>query len=71
MLNFTKIDRANPVKRGVMERIKDFKEVYTEREFLFGMIKWWELASSEKISNNLHIKTDVEIKDIYINGKKI
>jgi len=29
MLNFTKIDRANPVKRGVMERIKDFKEVYT------------------------------------------
>ena len=29
MLNFTKIDRANPVKRGVMERIKDFREVYT------------------------------------------
>jgi len=29
MLNFTKIDRANPVKRGVMERIKDFDEVYT------------------------------------------
>ena len=29
MLNFTKIDRANPVKRGVMERIKDFYEVYT------------------------------------------
>ena len=29
MLNFTKIDRANPLKRGVMERIKDFKEVYT------------------------------------------
>lgn len=29
MLNFTKVDRANPLKRGVMERIKDFKEVYT------------------------------------------
>ncbi|MEA3498221.1 MAG: glutamate synthase subunit beta [Campylobacterota bacterium] len=29
MLNFTKIDRANPIKRGVMERIKDFDEVYT------------------------------------------
>jgi len=29
MLNFTKIDRVNPVKRGVMERIKDFDEVYT------------------------------------------
>ena len=29
MLNFTKIDRANPIKRGVMERIKDFREVYT------------------------------------------
>ncbi len=29
MLNFTKIDRANPIKRGVMERIKDFNEVYT------------------------------------------
>jgi glutamate synthase (NADPH/NADH) small chain len=29
MLNFTKIDRTNPLKRGVMERIKDFKEVYT------------------------------------------
>jgi len=28
MLNFTKIDRANPTKRGVMERIKDFDEVY-------------------------------------------
>ncbi|MEA3384703.1 MAG: glutamate synthase subunit beta [Campylobacterota bacterium] len=29
MLNFTKIDRNNPLKRGVMERIKDFNEVYT------------------------------------------
>jgi glutamate synthase (NADPH/NADH) small chain len=29
MLNFTKVDRANPLKRGVMERIKDFREVYT------------------------------------------
>ena len=29
MLNFTKIDRVNPLKRGVMERIKDYKEVYT------------------------------------------
>jgi glutamate synthase (NADPH) small chain len=28
MLNFTKIDRNNPSKRGVMDRIKDFKEVY-------------------------------------------
>lgn len=29
MLSFTKVDRVNPLKRGVMERIKDFKEVYT------------------------------------------
>ncbi|MEA3512178.1 MAG: glutamate synthase subunit beta [Campylobacterota bacterium] len=29
MLNFTKVDRVNPLKRGVMERIKDFNEVYT------------------------------------------
>ena len=28
MLNFTKVDRNNPSKRGVMERITDFKEVY-------------------------------------------
>jgi glutamate synthase (NADPH) small chain len=28
MLNFTKVDRNNPSKRGVLERIKDFKEVY-------------------------------------------
>ena len=28
MLNFTKVDRNNPSKRGVMERIKDFDEVY-------------------------------------------
>ncbi len=28
MLNFTKIDRNNPSKRGVLERIKDFDEVY-------------------------------------------
>ena len=28
MLNFTKMDRNNPSKRGVMDRIKDFKEVY-------------------------------------------
>ena len=28
MLNFTKVDRNNPSKRGVMERIKDFSEVY-------------------------------------------
>ena len=28
MLAFTKIDRVNATKRGVMERIKDYKEVY-------------------------------------------
>jgi glutamate synthase (NADPH/NADH) small chain len=28
MLKFTEIDRVNPSKRGVMERIKDFEEVY-------------------------------------------
>ncbi len=28
MLNFTKVDRNNPSKRGVLERIKDFDEVY-------------------------------------------
>jgi glutamate synthase (NADPH/NADH) small chain len=28
MLNFIKIDRNNPSKRGVMERIKDFREIY-------------------------------------------
>lgn len=28
MLNFTKVNRQNPSKRGVMERIKDFNEVY-------------------------------------------
>jgi glutamate synthase (NADPH/NADH) small chain len=28
MLNFTKINRNNPSKRGVMERIKDYNEVY-------------------------------------------
>jgi glutamate synthase (NADPH/NADH) small chain len=28
MLNFTKVDRNTPSKRGVMERIKDFSEVY-------------------------------------------
>jgi glutamate synthase (NADPH) small chain len=28
MLKFTEINRANPSKRGVMERIKDFREVY-------------------------------------------
>ena len=28
MLNFTKVDRLNPEKRGVIERLKDFNEVY-------------------------------------------
>jgi len=28
MLNFTKMDRNNPSKRGVLERIKDYGEVY-------------------------------------------
>ncbi len=28
MLNFTKVDRNTPTKRGVLERIKDFREVY-------------------------------------------
>ncbi|MCK5293560.1 MAG: glutamate synthase small subunit, partial [Arcobacteraceae bacterium] len=28
MLNFTKVDRINASKRGVMDRIKDFSEVY-------------------------------------------
>jgi glutamate synthase (NADPH/NADH) small chain len=40
MLAFTKIDRVNATKRGVMERIKDYKEVYN----LFDKLKAKEQA---------------------------
>jgi glutamate synthase (NADPH/NADH) small chain len=28
MLNFTKFERVNPEKRDVLQRLKDYKEVY-------------------------------------------
>jgi len=56
---------ATIIPRTKIAISEDFKEIFTEREFLFGMIKWWELSSREKISNTLYIKIDIEIKYIY------
>ena len=63
MLAFTKIDRVNATKRGVMERIKDYKEVYN----LFDKLKAKEQAdrlAKENIRLDKEAKETKRLKDM-------
>lgn len=37
-------------------------------KFLFFKTEWWETVSTNHIGNDIHIKTDREIRQIYLNG---
>jgi hypothetical protein len=53
---------------------EEIKKTYERREGRFlGIFKttWWEEVASEHIGNDIHIETDREIRQIYLNGKPL
>lgn len=42
-----------------------------ERTAIFGLVRWWEKISAEKIGDELIIESEVNFSAIYLNGKKI
>lgn len=32
---------------------------------------WWELVSSKHVGNDLHIRTERDIRQVYLNGKPL
>lgn len=59
--------------RHKIEMTSRNKVTYIERSTLFGLVKWWEKARSDRIGNDLIIETDPAFKigEIYLNGEKI
>lgn len=50
---------------------KVVKKTYIQREMLKGLISWKEYVKTDVLHNDLHITTDVPVKNIYVNGKLI
>lgn len=46
------------------------KVVYEKKTFL-GTISWFIRVSSEKVGTDLHINTQEQFDDIYLNGEKL
>lgn len=64
------ITQSKNVVVGQEER----KGTYEKREgrfLLFFKTTWWELVSSEHIGNDIHVETDREIRQVFINGKPL
>lgn len=56
--------------QGVSENL--ITEVKRTRPFLFVFnIEWWEAVLTEHIGNDIHIKSDNQIRNIYLNGEKV
>ena len=53
---------------------EEIERAYKKREgrfLLFFKTTWWEVVSQKHIGNDIHIETDKEIRNVYLNGKKI
>jgi hypothetical protein len=47
------------------------KERRTGRFLFFFETEWWETISERHIGNDIHIATDKEIRNVYLNGELI
>lgn len=42
-----------------------------EKEALLGLIKWTEIVRRNSIGVDIHIETDLKIRSVFVNGKKL
>lgn len=40
------------------------------KRFFFFNTEWWETVSTKTVGNDIHVKTDSEVRDVYVNGVK-
>lgn len=62
---------ANTIRRTQAELSARDKVTFVERTTLFGLLRWWEKVSTERIGHDLVIESQCEIENIYLNGKLI
>lgn len=61
----------NPTQVKTAEENEATYEKRKGKFLLFFDTEWWEKVSQRHIGNDIHIKTDREIRDVYLNGKKV
>lgn len=60
--------------KTIVEGVEEMEGTYikkTGRFLLFFKTEWWEKVSERSIGNDIHIKTDREIRQVYLNGKPL
>lgn len=63
---------AKAIFRQQIVEIQSHERTYYDKHTaLFGLVSWWRKVRTDKIGDDLHIFTDVELKDIYLNGKSL
>ena len=63
--------QAKTIVKGLEEVKKT--EVKKRKRVFFGLfsVEHWEVVSTEHIGNDIHIKTNREIRGVYLNGNKL
>lgn len=62
--------QSKTVVRGVEEVEKTFVQ-RRGRFLLFFETTWWEEVKTEHVGNDIQIKTDREIRQVYLNGEPL
>jgi hypothetical protein len=64
---------AQTSNKSIVRGTEEILNTYTkeEKRFLLFPVKYWQLINTEHIGNDIHIETDKNIRNVYLNGKLI
>jgi hypothetical protein len=65
---------AKTINKTIVEGTEEVKKTLEKREgrfFLFFKTVWWEEVAIDHIGSDIYIKTDREIRQVYLNGKPL
>ena len=54
---------------GGREEVEKMQQKRTGRAFIFFKTEWWETVSTRHIGNDIYIKTNRDIRAVYLNGE--
>jgi hypothetical protein len=65
------------MKTTSKSQVRLYREIEEEqvkrkrKAFIIFPVEAWETVSTNEIGNDIHIKTDHKIRNVYLNGKKL
>lgn len=62
---------TNAVLYSQVHQEGEYRVTFIEHRALFGLIKWYEKVCEDHVGNDIFIETERQIRNVYLNGKKL